>query len=66
MMEEFAFTREEPNLIKRLTDALQGKKPFRLFRVAIEDAGVEDDWYDFQFEQLKDWAKQELARKWDD
>ena len=66
MMEEFAFTREEPHLIKRFTDALQGKKPFRLFRLAVEDAGVEDDWYDFQFEQLKEWAKQEIARKWDE
>jgi hypothetical protein len=65
MMEEFAFTREDAQLIKRLADALQGKKPFRLFRQAAEDAGVLDDWYDFEFEQLKEWAKQELIRKWD-
>jgi len=48
IMEGFAGILENESVKARVLDSLNSKKPFRNFRVTIENEGIEDDWYDYK------------------
>lgn len=48
IMEGFVEILKGDALRARVLDSLNSKKPFRNFRVVIENEGIEDDWYDYK------------------
>ena len=48
IMEGFVGILENESVKARVLDSLNSKKPFRSFRVAIENEGIEADWYDYK------------------
>ena len=58
MMEEFAQQRPEP-LSEELLDGISGRGAFRMFRIIVKRAGVEDEWYRF-----REKAFASIAREW--
>ena len=48
IMEGFVEILKGDALRARVLDSLNSKKPFRNFRLAIENEGIEDDWYDYK------------------
>jgi hypothetical protein len=48
IMEGFVDILKGDALRARVLDSLNSKKPFRNFRVVIENEGIEDDWYDYK------------------
>ncbi len=65
IMEDFIFTVPDEHLRDRLLEALNSKKPFRYFRVTIEDSPEYDRWLDFRDARMKGWLLEQLARVWD-
>jgi hypothetical protein len=58
VMEDFCFTVQEPDLQKRLLEAIRGSGAFRRFKQLTRSAGVEERWFEH-----RDRALQELARE---
>lgn len=65
IMEDFTFTVADEHLRDRLLEALNSKKPFRYFRVTIEDSTEYDNWLNFHDARMKEWLLEQLARVWD-
>lgn len=65
IMEDFIFTVDDEHLRDRLLEALNSKKPFRYFRVTIEDSTEYDNWLNFHDARMKEWLLEQLARVWD-
>jgi Uncharacterised protein family (UPF0158) len=53
IMESFVEMLNNERLKVLLSDALQSKKPFRNFRVVLQNNHAEQDWYDFRDAYLK-------------
>lgn len=53
IMAGFAETVNQESKKAAILIALEAKRPFRGFRMAIEDAGLEDDWYEFKDAYLR-------------
>ncbi|MDW0113588.1 UPF0158 family protein [Sporosarcina saromensis] len=54
------FTKQQPERIAELLfTALDGRKPFRRFKDAINNVGIDQQWYDFEqlyaTEKMQDW-----------
>jgi hypothetical protein len=62
IMELFAEQAPEP-LSSRLEEAIHGRGAFRLFRTAVERAGMLYAWYDFKHEHLVGFATEVLKRE---
>jgi hypothetical protein len=48
IMEGFVEILTDESVKARVLDSLNSKKPFRNFRVTIENEGIEDAWYDYK------------------
>ncbi|MEJ2710095.1 MAG: UPF0158 family protein [Anaerolineales bacterium] len=59
IMEDFCFTVEDEDLSDRLLNTIRGRGAFRRFKNTIYEYGIEDDWYAFRYDALK-----EIARDW--
>jgi len=55
-MEDFTDTLIDERHRHRLFDALGGKKPFKFFRNAVEEADLLDDWYTYHDARLQDYV----------
>jgi len=61
MMEEFINTVENVPLNSRLLKTLEGKKPFRNFKIAIDDSGAyREQWFRFKEEGFRKWVEVQL------
>lgn len=60
LMEDYADTLLDDRLRRRLFDALGGKKPFKFFRMAIDEADLTDDWYTYRDARLQDYVMSKL------
>jgi len=58
IMEDFCGSVKNDRVSNALYSAIQGRGAFRRFKDAICRYGVEDDWYKFRYEALKDIAIQ--------
>ena len=61
ILKEFVFSLESNKMQKDLTQAIKGKGAFRRFYTAIHAYKIQDQWYEFQKERLR-----EIAVKWCD
>ena len=61
MMEDFSISLSDQDVGNRLHRAIKGRGAFRRFKDAINRFGIEDDWYRFRDERIK-----EIARYWCD
>ncbi|RMD66578.1 hypothetical protein D6833_01315 [Candidatus Parcubacteria bacterium] len=63
IMDRFARTLEDPQDREALVHALRGKGAFRRFRNAIRRLGVEEAWYDYLDQALRqiavEWCEEE-------
>lgn len=59
MMRDFCGTIGNPEKKDKLLYLIRGKGAFRLFKDAIYDFGIEDEWFLFKHESMK-----EIARRW--
>lgn len=56
----FMFAKEQdPNVARKLFDALDGRKPFRRFKDKVIMFGIEEKWYEYE----KQYAKERIL-KW--
>lgn len=60
IMENFADNQVDERTRLRLFDALGGKKPFKFFRNAVEEADLLDDWYDYHDARMEDYVMGKL------
>lgn len=58
-MEEFCLSVNDHMIRNKLLGAIKGKGAFRRFKERIIDFAIEDNWYLFREEQLK-----EIAKSW--
>ncbi|HEX8459973.1 MAG TPA: UPF0158 family protein [Segetibacter sp.] len=59
VMENFVGTIKDKHMRQRLTDALNGRKPFANFNHLVHTTVVREDWFDF-----KNRAYAEMAKEW--
>jgi len=59
IMDDFARTRDDPELADELSRAIHGRGAFRSFRDAVHRHGVAQDWYRF-----RDGEVAEIAAQW--
>lgn len=63
IMEEFVFSLQDIKIQKVLACAIVGKGAFRRFKETIEAYSIQDQWYEYQHEQLQkkavEWCRQE-------
>ena len=59
IMRNFALSLEDEKISSRLLDAIHGKGAFRRFRDQIRRFGIENDWYRYRDEALR-----EIAIQW--
>jgi hypothetical protein len=59
IMEEFCRSVENPNLRVELLNAISGRGAFRSFKDTIHRRGIQDAWYAFRDEALRN-----IAREW--
>jgi hypothetical protein len=57
IMQDFAYSRDNPDLNRTLTNAVRGNGAFSRFRSAVQQAGVLDDWYAFKKSSYRDHAQ---------
>jgi hypothetical protein len=60
IMEGFADMQVSERIRHRLFDALGGKKPFKFFRNAVEEADLIDDWYEYRDARMQDYVMGKL------
>ena len=61
MMEEFIDTVDNMHLKSGLIKALEGKNPFRNFKISIDDSGAyREQWFRFKEEGLRRWVEEQL------
>jgi len=60
IMADFTDMQVDERVRHRLFDALGGKKPFKFFRNAVEEADLADDWYDYRDARLQDYVMGKL------
>ena len=60
IMEGFTDTLVDERHRLRLFDALNGKKPFKFFRNAVDEADLLDDWYDYHDARMEDYVMGKL------
>jgi hydroxymethylpyrimidine pyrophosphatase-like HAD family hydrolase len=65
IMEDFVRQVADAHLRERLLEALNSRKPFRHFRQTVEGSREASAWEAFKKNQLKAYALQVLAEKWD-
>jgi len=59
IMEEFSKGQENSRVRNELLDAIHGSGAFRLFKSSIRRLGIEDTWYRFRDEAIRN-----IAREW--
>jgi hypothetical protein len=61
LMERFADGVEDEQTRNRLLNALGRHKPFRRFKDILEDLGIRDEWFAFEYqygkEQMEEWLE---------
>ena len=56
----------QPVLKARLTEALQGRKPFQNFKFLIDNSGDNrESWFSYKLQREKDWVRRALQRSFD-
>ncbi len=65
IMEDFTRQVGDAHLRERLLEALNSRKPFRHFKQMVEGSREASAWEAFKKNQLKAYALQILAEKWD-
>ena len=59
IMEQFCYSTDEPKISNELSNLIRGSGAHRRFKDAIHRFGIEDDWYKYRDQALK-----ELAIEW--
>jgi hypothetical protein len=61
VMVDFTEQLKEPKLKERLKNALNRKKPFREFKIVIDNSGKHrQEWFDFKNKRYFEWTEQQL------
>ncbi|HEU4887459.1 MAG TPA: hypothetical protein VFV49_06210 [Thermoanaerobaculia bacterium] len=60
IMRKFADSVDDERLADRLRNAIHGKGAFRMFRAAVEDAGLRKEWFQFKHQALLEIAREAL------
>ena len=60
IMRKFADSVDDDRLASRLQHAIHGKGAFRMFRSAVEDAGLREEWFQFKHQALREIAREAL------
>lgn len=56
----------QPVLKARLTEALQGRKPFQNFKSLIDNSSdIRENWFSYKLQREKDWVRRALQRAFD-
>ena len=70
VMERFCYSLDDKERSDDLLDAIRGRGAFRMFKDRIHQLGIQDDWYRFRDEALKelatDWAEENSIELIDD
>jgi len=59
ILRDFSRSRDDAVQRDELLDAIRGRGAFRMFKSAVHRLGIQDDWYDYRQERLR-----EIARDW--
>ena len=59
IMEDFCYSIEDKELRNEMTNAIDGKGAFRIFKDKIYEYDIADEWYDYQDKRFK-----EIAIEW--
>ncbi|MBU0518064.1 UPF0158 family protein [bacterium] len=59
IMERFSMSREPVDVANKLLRAIHGSGAFRMFKATIYDMDIQEDWFQFRDETLK-----QIARNW--
>ena len=61
IMEDFIYSISDTKLIEKLTQAIEGRKPFANFKFQIDQSGpYREKWFTFKETQLIDYVKNQL------
>ncbi len=60
IMRKFADSVDDDDLSQDLQRAIHGNGAFRMFRATIEDAGIQDEWFAFKHQALREIAQAAL------
>ncbi len=56
----------QPVLKARLTEALQGRKPFQNFKFLIDNSGdIRESWFSYKLQREMDWVRRAVQRSFD-
>ena len=66
-MADFVDTVHDKHMQQRLTDALNGRKPFANFNHLVHSTNVREQWFDFKnrayTEMAKEWIEENVSEK---
>ena len=60
IMRKFADSVDDERSANRLQHAIHGRGAFRMFRAAVEDAGLREEWFQFKHQALREIAREAL------
>jgi len=56
IMERFCLSLDDARMSERLLDAISGRGAFRRFKTLVHDKGIQDDWYRYRNDAMKEIA----------